>query len=141
MTNAVFRAAGLAVLFLSTTAAMTSGGRSPAPPSITALRQVQKGQWELRDREADRSAKPRRLCVSDPSQLLQVNHGDTQCSRFVVADTSDHAVVTYQCDGRGKGRTDLRVETPRLVQIQSQGVVDGAPYSVSLEARRTGDCP
>jgi hypothetical protein len=32
------------------------------------------------------------------------------------------------------------VETPRLVQIQSQGVADSAPFSFTIEARRTGDC-
>jgi hypothetical protein len=49
-------------------------------------------------------------------------------------------VVSYQCIGAGKGRTDIRVETPRLVQIDAQGIADGAPFALSLEGRRTGDC-
>lgn len=107
---------------------------------MTALRQLEAGQWELRERGAKQAAPPQRVCVGDPAQLLQVKHGNGGCSRFVVADTNDHAVVTYQCNGRGNGRTDLRVETPRLIQIDSQGVADGAPFAVSLEGRRTGDC-
>jgi len=134
------RPTGLVALFVSTTAAMTQGGAAPSAP-VTALRQLEKGQWELRERGASRSQAPReRICVGDPSQLLQVQHKAGGCSRFVVADTADHAVITYQCPSRGNGRTDLRVETPRLVQIDSQGVSDGAPFALSLEGRRTGDC-
>ena len=134
------RAALLAAPLIFGTAAMSPGGVPPSAPNIAALRKIEKGQWELRDRDADRSARPKRLCVNDPSQLLQVKHGDNACKRFVVADTATHAVVTYQCRNSGNGRTDIRVETPRLVQIDSQGVADGAPYALSLEGRRTGDC-
>lgn len=125
---------------LTGTAAMSPGGRAPAAP-VTALRQLEKGQWELRERGTARNEPPRqRICVGDPAQLLRAGRGDGGCDQFVVADSADRAVVTYQCKGRGSGRTDLRVETPRLVQIQSQGVSDGAPFDVQLEARRTGDC-
>lgn len=123
-------------VWATTAFAMSPGGGG----NMAALRQLEKGQWELRERGVKQPAAPRRVCVGDPGQLLQVQHGDGGCSRFVVADTNDHAVVTYQCNGRGNGRTDIRVETPRLIQIDSQGVADGAPFAVSLEGRRTGDC-
>lgn len=135
----ILRAAGCATLFFLTTA-MTPGGSAPSAPNITALRGVQPGQWELRDRDAPRTAAPRRICVNDTSRLLQLKHDKVACKRFVVADAQDRAVVTYQCNGAGSGRTDLRVETPRLVQIQSQGVAGGAPFDLSIEGRRTGDC-
>lgn len=121
--------------------AVSPGGAAPSAPRMSALRQLEKGQWELRERGARPTSAPKRICVGDPSQLLQVQHKDGGCSRFVVADTEERAVVTYQCNGRGNGRTDLRVETPRLVQIDSQGVADGAPFALSIEGRRTGDCP
>ncbi|MGD9810088.1 MAG: DUF3617 domain-containing protein [Sphingobium sp.] len=140
MTNALFRTAGLAGLFLFTTAAMTGGGTASSGTKIGALRQVEKGQWELRSREAPRSEPVRRICIDDPSQLLQVRHGDMPCSRFVIADSDNRAVVSYRCKGSGNGRTDLRVETPRLVQIESQGVAEGEPFALSIEARRIGDC-
>lgn len=141
MTSLYIRSAGLGALLICTTAGLSPGGKAPSAPSMSALRNLERGQWELRERGTKRSAPPRqRICVGDPSQLLQMQHKDGACSRFVVSDTSDHAVVTYQCRDKGTGRTDLRVETPRLVQIDSQGVADGAPFALSLEARRTGDC-
>lgn len=144
MSGIFLRAVLLVVLSIVGTAAfaVSPAGSAPAASRMTALRQLEKGQWELRERGARQpSARPHRVCVGDPSQLLQVKHGDGGCSRFVIADTADHAVVSYQCEGRGNGRTDLRVETPRLVQIDSQGVANGAPFAVSIEGRRTGDCP
>ncbi len=120
---------------------MSPGGKVSAAP-VTALRQLEKGQWELRERGAGRGEPPRqRICVGDPAQLLRAGSGEGACDQFIVADSADRAIVTYQCKGKGSGRTDLRVETPRLVQIQSQGVSGGAPFAVQLEGRRTGDCP
>ncbi|MDQ4419596.1 hypothetical protein OOT33_03965 [Sphingobium sp. DEHP117] len=135
-----FAAAAALSMWGTAALAVSAGGPAPSAGRMTALRQIEKGQWELRERGTKQPAAPRRLCVGDPAQLLQVQHGDGGCSRFVVADTDNHAIVTYQCNGRGNGRTDLRVETPRLIQIDSQGVADGAPFAVSLEGRRTGEC-
>lgn len=122
-------------------AAMAPGGPAPRSAPLKALGGLERGQWELRERGARGQEAPvRRVCVGDPNQLVQVRHGGAQCRRFVVSDSSQEAVVTYQCDGAGNGRTDIRVETPRLVQIRAQGVADSAPYSVALEGRKVGDC-
>ena len=48
--------------------------------------------------------------------------------------------VQYTCRGKGYGRTQIRRESNRLVQIDSQGIADGLPFSFSAEARRVGDC-
>jgi hypothetical protein len=48
--------------------------------------------------------------------------------------------VQYSCANAGNGRTTVRVETPRLVQIESQGTVNREPFSIQLEGRRTGGC-
>ena len=42
--------------------------------------------------------------------------------------------VNYVCPGMGRGRTILRVETPRLVQIDSQGLHNGAPFALRAQA-------
>jgi hypothetical protein len=48
--------------------------------------------------------------------------------------------VQYTCRGRGYGRTHIRRETSRLVQIDTQGIADGRPFAFAAEARRVGDC-
>ncbi len=143
MNRFVLRLAMSGAVLLMNVAAMSPGGVAPpTAPNMAALRGLEKGQWELRERApAPRPSTPaRRICVHDPAQLLQVQHGDTACRKFVIADAPDRAVVSYQCNGAGKGRTDIRVETPRLVQIDAQGIAGGAPFALSLEGRRTGDC-
>src|SRR3546814_18694606 len=77
------------------------------------------------------------LCVSSRSQLLKSRHAGHACKNFAVSDAANRLVVTYECGAAGNGRTDLRVETSRLVQIQSQGIADGAPFAFALEGRRS----
>ncbi len=103
-----------------------------------ALQALETGEWELRGR--GEGAETRKLCVSDLRQLLQVQHGRTLCRSFTVSDSAHAVTVTYDCAAAGNGRTDLRVETTRLVQIRSQGVADGAPFAFAAEGRRIGDC-
>lgn len=141
MTNIWMRTAGLAVVVIVGSAATPVDLKVASAVDLDALRQVQKGEWELRAlgrKSSDHAT--RRICVSDPVQLLQIKRSGGDCSHFVVVDTASHAVITYQCNGSGNGRTDLRVETPRLVQIDVQGISDGAPFAVTFEGRRVGDC-
>jgi len=72
-----------------------------------------------------------------PSQL---RHPGPACERFVVEGGADEVVVQYTCRGRGYGRTHIRRETGRLVQIDSRGIANGLPFEFSAEARRTGNC-
>ena len=58
----------------------------------------------------------------------------------MVEDRPGVATVSYSCPGAGSGRTTIRVETTRLLDIQSQGIVNNAPFEVRYEARRTGPC-
>ncbi|MDO7834064.1 hypothetical protein Q4610_03310 [Sphingobium sp. HBC34] len=121
-------------------AATATGSAGTSAP--VALRMLEPGQWELRGR--GEGAETRRLCVTDLRQLLQLRHNQGQrqalCRSFTISD-SPHAVsVTYDCAAAGNGRTDLRVETARLVQIRSQGVADGAPFAFAAEGRRIGAC-
>ena len=105
-------------------------------PSLAMLDQLEGGKWELRER----SGQPQHICVPGGRQLIQLRHPGAQCSSFVIEDTASQVVVQYTCSGRGYGRTQIRRETNRLVQIESTGIVDGYPFDLSAEARRVGPC-
>jgi hypothetical protein len=107
-------------------------------PTITALQAIQLGQWALRSRSDP--AQSRSLCLGDAALLLQLRHGAAACTRFVVTNDPRGATVQYRCPGNGNGRTSIRVETPRLIQIESQGIVNNEPFVVEFEGRRIGEC-
>lgn len=129
-------AAGLVLASILWAGVPVAAHSRPAP--VRALQSVEPGEWLLRDRSL--TAAGERLCVSDLSALLQPRHSAETCERFVVDNQADRATVTYQCRGAGHGRTDIRVETPRLIQIRSQGIARGQPFEVDIEARRIGAC-
>lgn len=105
---------------------------------FSALSGLERGEWELKERGA--AGQPRRLCIGDPDQLLQPHHPGRQCKRFVLENGPSQVAVTYDCAQAGQGRTAIRVETARLVQIDSQGVSDGAPFALAIEGRKVGAC-
>jgi hypothetical protein len=106
------------------------------PPA--ALAGLEPGQWDLHSR--DSGEPPVRLCIHDGLSLIQLKHQGQTCRQFVVEDTTDRVSIAYSCPRTGHGRTVIRVETPRLVQIDSQGVADGYPFALDMEGRRTGAC-
>ena len=115
------------------------GHTQPAQPgTMPALSMVQPGQWLLKSRA--NPAESRSVCVSDVRALLQVRHSGAMCSRFVIANTPRETTVHYTCPGSGHGRTTIKVETPRLIQIESQGIANQEPFAVELEGRRVGEC-
>ena len=122
--------------------ALAAAGGLAAPaygggPSLAMLDQLEAGRWELRDRDG---AAPQQICVPNGRRLIQLRHPGLACDSFVVTDGPGEVVVQYTCKGRGYGRTQIRRETNRLVQVQSQGIVDGLPFEFSAEARRVGEC-
>jgi hypothetical protein len=96
-----------------------------------------KGAWTLRIRD---DGSEQRICVRDGRELIQIRHKQAGCSRFVVQDDASEVVVQYTCRGNGYGRTSIRREANGLVQVRSQGIIDGAPFSISGEARHSGSC-
>jgi hypothetical protein len=112
-------------------AAWPAASQAPGP-----LESVERGQWELRAGGNPAGT----VCLGDPLLLAQPQHGPQPCTREIIASDSRSATVSYVCPGMGRGRTILRVETPRLVQIDSQGLHSGAPFALRAEARRTGAC-
>ena len=128
------RVAAGAIAALLTFSAPASGQRS----SLTMLDQLDAGRWELRVRDSGNAAE--RLCVSNGRRFIQLRHPEVSCDRLVVEDGPSEVTVQYTCRGQGYGRTSIRRETSRLVQIESQGIRNGLPIEFSAEARRVGDC-
>ncbi len=104
---------------------------------LAMLASLDKGEWTLRVRD---DGSQRKICVRSGQEFVQLRHRQPGCSRFVVQDGANEVIVQYTCRGNGYGRTSVRRESSGLVQIRSQGIVDGAPFAISAEARRTGSC-
>jgi hypothetical protein len=113
-------------------AAWPAAAQAPGP-----LAQVERGQWQL---QGPGGAVIGSVCLGDPLLLAQPQHGPQPCTRDVLASDAHSVTVNYTCPGMGRGRTLLRVETPRLVQIDSQGLHNGAPFALRAEARKIGPC-
>lgn len=115
-----------------------AAGQAAAAGTSPSVSGIEPGQWELRSREPGEAAL--RLCIRDVQSLVQIRHQGQSCRRFVVEDRAERLSVTYECPSTGRGQTSIRAETPRLVQIDSQGIVDGNPFALNLEGRRVGTC-
>ena len=105
--------------------------------ALAMLSGLEKGEWTVTFRDETAS---RQICVRDGAELIQLQHTAQNCSRFVIEDNATEVTVQYTCRGNGYGRTTVRRETGALVQINTQGIVDGRPFDLSAEARRTGSC-
>jgi hypothetical protein len=113
------------------------GLTQPGNGDMPMLTRLEPGQWELR---GSGNARIAAICLGNPILLTQPRHGATPCTRDVVAADGNSMTVNYSCPGVGRGRTTLRFETPRLVQIDSQGLDRGMPFALRAVARRTGPC-
>jgi hypothetical protein len=113
----------------------------PAWPAATGqpgpLAQVERGRWQLRGPGGSPIAS---LCLGDPLLLAQPLRGPSPCTSEILASDARSVTVSYVCPGMGRGRSVLRVETPRLVGIDNQGLHHGAPFALRAIARRTGPC-
>ena len=108
-----------------------------ALPKLEALSKLESGRWQLSRSDGTDA---RSLCLADPAALVQLEHEGVSCGQEVLASEAGAATVEYSCPGRGFGRTDIRVETPRLARIDTQGLVDGRPFAYRVEARKVGGC-
>jgi hypothetical protein len=111
---------------------------SLAASDIAAFGMLERGRWTLSS--ADGAAPKGSYCLGDPSQLIQLAHQGAQCAHEVLANSGPSVTVNYTCAGHGFGHTDLRVETPRAATIDTQGLIDGRPFSYRVSARKTGAC-
>ena len=131
---------GRALIALGLIAALTAPALTQRPARPAALQKLQAGLWQLRDLENPKAELPP-VCLGDPNLLVQLRHRSAVCSRIVVAENQGTATVHYTCPAAGYGQTLIRIETPRLAQIETQGIADNRPFSSRLEARRVGRCP
>jgi hypothetical protein len=106
--------------------------------AVGALSQLERGRWVVRDLDAgaDRAS----ICLGDPTALIQLEHPGGGCEQELVATDERGGTVQYSCPGRGFGRTSIRVETPRLARIDTQGLAESRPFGYRAEARRVGSC-
>lgn len=128
------RIAVMAASFLAALAAPAVGER----PALAMLDHIEGGRWELREHDAAGSVE--RICLQNARSLIQLRHPAVACDRLIVNDAATEVTVQYTCHGRGYGRTHIRRETSRLVQIETQGIANGLPFAFAAEARRIGDC-
>ena len=131
--NSKLRLAAAVAAALAAFAAPVLGQR----PALAMLGQLDAGRWELRNRDG---GPVERICLPDARRLIQLRHPSEACDRLVVDDAASEITVQYTCRGRGYGRTHIRRENSRLVQIDTQGIADGLPFAFAAEARRVGDC-
>ena len=117
--------------------ALVSAPLEAQAPELAMLDALAKGAWTLRIRD---DGSQQRICVRDGREFIQLRHRQAGCSRFVVQDGADEVVVQYTCRGNGYGRTSIRREGNGLVQIKSQGILGGTPFSFSAEGRHSGSC-
>lgn len=104
--------------------------------SLAALKLLEPGLWQLEIK--GRAA--RQICVADAMALVQVEHDQPGCSRFVIANEPRSSTVHYSCQRAGWGRTTVRVETASGAVIQTQGISRNAPFDYVVQARRIGAC-
>lgn len=106
-------------------------------PELAMLDTLDRGSWTLNVRSGPAGE---RICVRTGREFIQLRHRQPGCEQFVVQDEPTEVTVQYTCRGNGYGRTTIRKESDGLVQIRSQGIRGGAPFSLEAEARHTGPC-
>jgi hypothetical protein len=112
---------------------------APVPPprmALTALNSLEPGLWQL-----DIAGRPsRQSCIADTTALVQIEHDQPNCSRFVIANEAKSSTVHYSCQRAGWGRTTVRIETPTAAVIQTQGISHNQPFDYTVQAHKVGAC-
>lgn len=126
-----------ALLLVAAAGTFAAGAAAQRGGGMPVLGRLESGLWQLRnlDRGGDLAA----ICLGDRGLLAQLQHRRTSCTRTVVAQAQDRVEVRYNCPA-AFGQTVIRVETPRLARIETQGVDNGVPFGFRAEARRVGPC-
>lgn len=126
-------------LFLMGIGLSLVGGLSVAAamPSLTALSRVEHGQWQLKS--VGTNDETQTLCLTDPRVLLHYRHDMAHCQHVVVTNDINTTTVHYTCQG-SHGQTMVKVATPRSFNLDTQGIIKGAPFEDSYEARYIGQC-
>jgi hypothetical protein len=124
-------------LALASTAVAAAPAFGLVSASIEALTKLERGRWQIIDDSRERRPS---LCLGDPMQLARLEHRRGKCTQEIISADEAGGTVQYSCPSGGFGHSTVRVETPRIVRIDTQGLVDGRPFAYRAEARRVGDC-
>ncbi len=121
------------VWLLGLGATLIAAAPAQAPSLLSA---IEPGNWQLHELGGEARA----LCITDPASLLQIQHGMANCARRLIDDGPRAATVHYTCPGAGHGRTVLKLETPRSLALETQGIDHGEPFDLRYQLTRTGAC-
>jgi hypothetical protein len=102
-----------------------------------SLASIEGGMWEIDPLGPGTRA---RLCIADPMVFASYEHRGKACSRVVISDGANGAVIQYTCSGGGFGRSTVKALTPRSLRVETQGIADNAPFQYVFQARRVGAC-
>ena len=80
------------------------------------------------------------MCLADPVALAQWEHRGGRCTRVIISDQGNKAVIHYTCADGGFGRSEMTLVTPRTLRIATQGISRDGPFNYVLHARRVGNC-
>jgi len=109
----------------------------PAAADDDPLARLESGKWTVRSLDGSNA---RELCLGDPAQLVRLEHAGMACTSESTAGDARGATIQYSCPGHGYGHTNVRIETPRVATIETQGLVDGRPFAYRATARKVGPC-
>ncbi len=127
----VNRIGAIALLAFSASVALAAGGPH-------ALASAAGGLWSV---SADATGhNPEQICVSGPEVLSQWEHRGGRCTRVIISDEGNEAVIHYTCADGGFGHSKVSLITPRTLRIDTQGISAGLPFHYLRHARRMGDC-
>lgn len=103
------------------------------------LSSLMPGLWQFRDKSRN-SELVDAICIGDINRMVQIKNKNDSCTRKMIGSSGNSVTYDYICDGKGKGRTTIRKETSKLVQVHSQGISGGQFFNFQLEARHSGSC-
>jgi hypothetical protein len=109
-----------------------------ASPKSRALAGVEPGLWEVSRSATGRDAKS--MCLGDLQELASAGHPGERCVRSVLSERPGELLLDLSCPRGEFARSRISVVTPRSVKVETQGIHRGAPFALTLFARRTGSC-
>ena len=113
-------------------------GLSLAAAGPRALAPAAGGLWEVGRSATGQNARP--TCIARPIALSQWEHRGGRCTRVIISDAGNKAVIHYTCADGGFGRSEMTLVTPRTLRIATQGISRDGPFNYVLHARRVGNC-
>lgn len=130
----------LAALLSVSAGAATYAYAQPGQGNL--LDSLERGMWQFRAVGGGPTGSAiGKLCVGSASKLAQIQNSNNDCSQLVLRSSPNSVTINYSCKAAGQGTTTIRKESSKLIQIDSQGIKNGAPFAFSVEGRFAGACP